>query len=236
MSSDLESLYSLAGLRSDRARNLSDATFRGVRFDRLLIGPGTPPDALVHVSRCKFRDCSVAGEFRVAPGVVLEDVIFDRMSSRDSFTINTQVILKNVVVCGAPKFGGLWVKPADLADSMRRSALQDWVDSARDGIDLMLDFSGFEAEETEVIGLPLSKLKWNHDKHVPVKLGWKDLDEWKRLNFPLTSFWSLSIRRLQSFHASEGVFALPSPSNRKYAQAMDEMSRLIESGILLKPA
>lgn len=229
---NFEALYALAGLRSDSARTVENASFVNAGFERLLIGPGTPPQSIVRMVNCTFLDCSVAGEFRIAPGVELEDVIFENIASPDLMTINTQTILKNVIVKGSPSSRGLWVKPADFADAERERLCQDWSSDASKTIECMLDFSEFHGEETEVVGLPLSKLKWNRERHVPVLLNWGVSEEWKRIGLPSSSYWSMRMRRLQTFGATEGVFSLPSPKSKKYAQTKEEMIRLIEVGLL----
>jgi hypothetical protein len=176
----------------------------------------------------------VAGEFRVAPGAELRNVLFENVSSPDSMIINTQTILNNVVVRGSPKSGGLWVKPADFVDPERKRDCLEWASADLENIACMLDFSEFDAEETEVLGLPLSKLRWNRERHVPVILGWKMSEEWRRLALPPTSYWSLSMKRLQTFGVNEGIFSLPSPRNKRYADAKNEMDRLVQAGLLPK--
>jgi hypothetical protein len=229
---NVETLYALGGLQSGGGRGIENENFVKVKLERLLIGPGTPPQSTVRVANCSFSDCSVVGEFRIAPGVELESVVFDNVTSPDLMTINTQTALRNVIVRGSSKLRGLWVKPADFADVERKRLCQDWSAAASDGVERMLDFSEFYGEEVEVVGLPLSKLRWNHEHHVPIFLDWIASEKWKQIGLPLTSYWSMRMKRLQAFNATAGVYSLPSPKNKKYAQTKEEMARLIDAGLL----
>lgn len=229
--SEIEDLHRLEGL-SPRSRALENARFDNKEFERLLIGPGIPPQSIVRVTNCVFSRCFVRGEFRVAPGVELSQVVFDSVSSPESMVINTQAVLNEVVVKGSPKTGGLWVRPAEFIDAERKQLYESWVSAASETVGLMLDFSDFDAEETEVIGLPLSKLKWNRERHAAIRLQWKDLEAWKQLGLSPTSFWSLRMKRLQSYGATEGVFALPCSQNDKCAKTMQELAQIKEAGLL----
>ncbi len=203
-----------------------------LQLERLLIGPGCPPESIVRLAKCFFSDCSVAGEFRVAPGVELESVVFDSIASPDLMTINTQSVLKNVIVRGASRSRGLWVKPANFQDAERECLCQDWSAAASEGVECMLDFSEFYGAEVEVVGLPLAKLRWNHEHHVPILLEWKATERWKQIDLPVTSYWWMRMKRLQTFNVTAGVFSLPSSKNKKYAQTKEEMARLIDAGLL----
>lgn len=229
---DVQAIYALAGLRPGGPRGIENANFENVEFERLVIGPGKPPTSIVRVMNCSFSDCSVAGPFMVAAGAELENVVFDNVSSPDLMTIDTQTVLKNVVVKGSSKLRGLWVKPSAFADAELKRLCVEWSSTASESISCMLDFSEFCGKETEVVGLPLSKLRWNRERHVPVLLEWKASAEWKRLDLPLTSYWSMSMKRLQMFGATEGIFSLPSPKDKNYVRTTEEMNRLIQVGLL----
>ncbi|KPC52549.1 hypothetical protein WG78_11915 [Amantichitinum ursilacus] len=110
--------------------------------------------------------------------------------------------------------------------------LKKWKERYDDSIHLMLDFSDFKGRQVEVLGLPLDKLKWNSELHIPMVRARFGKSVWKDLEFPLNSFWFMRFKRLELFDVSEGVFSLPSKSDKKYAQTMSEMQILIEGGFL----
>lgn len=228
----MEILDDLAGLRTDAERRLDGAKFENAKLQRLLFGPGVPPRALVRLKDCSFVDCAVGGEFRIAPGVELENVLFEEVTSPDAMTINTQSVLNRVTVKGSRKCGGLWVKPGSFQDPERKRLCEEWANAASESIDVMLDFSEYLADGTEVIGLPLAKLKWNSDLHFPLTMRGRAPAEWDELELPPNSFWSMAVKRLQMFDAAEGVFALPKESHRKYAQAQAEMPRVVDAGFI----
>lgn len=227
----MEILDSLAGLR-DTERRLEDAKFENARLQRLLLGPGSPPSAAVRLVNCSFIGCSVAGEFRIAPGVELRNVIFDGVTSPDAMTINTQTVLRHVVVKGSAKCGGLWVKPGVFQDPARQKHCEDWAAAESVSIDQMLDFSEYLAADTEVIGLPISKLKWNKELHFPITLEGRSAQDWDAMKLPANSFWSMAAKRLQMFDAKEGVFSLPTRTHRKYAEAQGELPRVVAAGFI----
>lgn len=121
-----------AGIRPGVSRTLENADFAYVKFERLLIGPGTPPQSTVRVANCSFSSCMVGGEFRIAPGVELENVVFVEVSSPDLMTINTEAVLKNVIVRGSSKLRGLWVKRGAFSNPERQRLCQGWSSAAAD--------------------------------------------------------------------------------------------------------
>jgi hypothetical protein len=176
------------------------------------------------------------------PGVELERVVFDSIESGDSMTIATQTVLREVVVKGSPMVGGLWVKPilADLAvgddsraQSLRRCA--QWAVEASRNTEWMLDFSEFDNPDTEVVGLPLSKLRWNRERHVALRMEWteSERERWRRLGLPEMSPWLLKLGRLKSFGPTEGVWSLP--PYKRHGQTNVEMMRLTDAGFLVLP-
>lgn len=234
VNSQISRLTNLFGANFDRPRELTDVTFEDLDFPRITVGPGAPPGAGVKLSRCVFANCVVGGEFRIAPGCELRDVVFDSVSSPDSLLIATQTVLSNVVVKGAPKCGGLWIKPAEIMDPVRMHSTSSWAEALNDGVELMLDFSEYRSDDVEVIGLPLSKLRWNASIHVPVDLAWTELPAWKLVRSGLGPFWSLRLKRLRSFKVNVGVFSLPAVGDKEYARTIDELTQLCECGIINK--
>ncbi|WP_291689656.1 hypothetical protein [Bradyrhizobium sp.] len=241
MSDNLEALRALRGPGRGKPRVLENASFVNTELS-IAIGPGDPPDAPVRVRNCSFSHCTAV--VHVMPGVELEGVVLDNVESPDSMTIATQTVLREVIVKGSPMIGGLWVKPilADravgddpLTQRLRRCA--QWAVAASQSTEWMLDFSEFDAPHTEVVGLPLSKLKWNRERHVALRLERtaSELERWRRLDLPVTSFWTLCMGRLKSFGATEGVFLMPLQWTKRYAQANEEKMQLMDAGFLVSP-
>jgi hypothetical protein len=226
----LDALYDLGGLHSRGERKLLDETFENEILERLLIGPGELPDHVVSVENCSFIKCKVKGEFRIAPGVKLQNVIFEDVISPDLMTINTQAVLDRVVVKGGAKTKGLWVKPAIIEDRDVSNEFSEWVRRSSNAVDWMLDFSGYEGGEIEVVGLPLNKIKWNTDRHIVINLDWSKTEVWQRLALPITGFFRLRMKRLQTFGVNSGVYSLPDISSKLYASAREELSKIISSG------
>ena len=239
MSDKLEALRALRGPGRGTPRVLENATFVNTELS-IGIGPGDPPDAPVQVRNCSFSYC--VGPVLVMPGVELESVVFDHIESGDSMTIATQTVLREVVVKGSPMIGGLWVKPIldDLAvgDDPRAQRLRrcaQWAVAASQSTEWMLDFSEFDHAETEVVGLPLSKLRWNRERHVALRMEWTapERERWRRIGLPEMSRWLQLLGRLKTFGATEGVWSLP--SYKRNAQTNEEMMRLMDAGFLVLP-
>jgi hypothetical protein len=99
----------------------------------------------------------------------------------------------------------------------------------------MLDFSEFDHAETEVVGLPLSKLRWNRERHVALRMEWtepeRERERWRRIGLPEMSRWLRLLGRLKTFGATEGVWSLP--SYKRNAQTNEEMMRLMDAGFLV---
>lgn len=231
---NIESLYSLGGLHVDGPRELSNITLADERLERLLIGPGRPPASTVLLKDSAFTRCAIRGELRIAPGVALENVLFDDVRAPDMMTVSAQAALDRVIVKGGRASVGLWVKPSDFATPSDRQECEAWAASRQNAASWMLDFSQLESKEVEVVGLPLDKLRWNSERHVALKLERFQGSAWKELNLAPTSFWRLRLKRLELFGAAEGVFSLPLEGDKKYVQTKEEMLCLIREGILVR--
>ena len=230
---ELRRLFSLSGVNWSGPRGLENASFADTTLPRLLIGPGLPPFASVRVANCSFRNCRIQGEMRIAPGVELESVVFDNVSAPDGMLINTPTILRNVTVNGSVKKRGLWVKPSSAPmDADTKERYREWTDRAAGDRRTMLDFSGLDAPDTEVVGLPLSQLRWNPAWHLPMLREWKDSEAWRRLDFPAMSPLWVRMRRLERFDAAAGVFSLPSDT-KKPSLFLEQVHQLIDAGIVL---
>ncbi|MES2161414.1 MAG: hypothetical protein V4476_09695 [Pseudomonadota bacterium] len=233
MDHKLETLYSLGGgLRNTGPRELVNAHFNGESLERLLIGPGALPDSVVSMRNCSFSKCSIKEVFLIHGGVILDNVVFDSLRFPDMATISAQTVFNRVVFKGKMKGSGLWVKPLQFADPAMRPIYDQWASDAWSSIDWMLDISELETKEVEIVGLPASKLRWNPERHVVVKREWVSSDAWKELNFPFSSFWRQRVKRLDAFNVTEGLYSLPLPEEKIYLQAKEDMSRLIECGLL----
>jgi hypothetical protein len=94
----------------------------------------------------------------------------------------------------------------------------------------MLDFTDYEGDEVEVVGLPLNKVRWNKDRHVVIRSEWMSTDAWVKLALPIAGFFRMRMRRLQTFCADEGIYSLPPVGSKLRAVAEDELKRMIEIG------
>lgn len=99
-------------------------------------------------------------------------------------------------------------------------------------VELAIDFSGLAAPDSEVVGIPLSKLKWDPEIHIPVSLSWKDSEHWNDLELSPRSYWRMNLLRLRDFNCTEGVFTAPFPGERNYEIKMEELARIESAGIL----
>jgi hypothetical protein len=228
---DLTSVYALAGPSEGASRELREANFDRLRFDRLLFGPGTPEGGLVTVSRCSFIKCKVDGSFRIAHGVQMDDVLFEDMRSPDAMIINTQTVLSRVVITGGKNASSLWVKPSETERS--RPALAAWLETAPQN-EFALDFSNLQSH-AEVVGLPLSRLRWNPEFHVPLTLDWVSNPTWSNLGLTPNGFWERRVLRLRDSGCTEGVFTLPDRSSKLHNAAMKELDGMQAAGFVKLP-
>lgn len=225
-------LYNLGGISSQGPRQLMNSKFDSEKLDCLVIGPGIVPDGMVVLENCSFERCVICGDFRIARYSVVSNVLFNDVRSPDSLTISNEAVLDNVVVKGGRKCAGLWVKPSGTLNTLEREIAKTWASVLAKDISTMLDFSGLEENEVEVVGLPLSKLRWNPEQHIALRREkFKGID-WDAMGISKNSYWRIWAKRLALFDASEGVFSLPLKSDKKYDQTLAEMLILSESGLL----
>jgi len=231
MNDAVERVHALGGLRSSGARALSDCSFVKEKFRRLLFGPADPVAGVtVDVSECAFVSCSVGGEFAVSHGVSMSSILFDDIRASEGMVVSSASILDGVVVRGGRKSASLWCKPPYGGDVSPE--IIDWAKRGMDNVDLAIDFSGLSAPDTEVIGIPLSKLRWNPELHVAVSKKWELADRWAELALPSNSYWRMLLQRLDDFDCDEGIFSLPLPGDRNYERKREELARIEEAGIL----
>lgn len=231
MSDAVERVDALGGLRSSGARALSDCSFVKEKFRRLLFGPADPLAGFtVDVSECAFVSCSVGGEFAVSHGVSMSSTLFDNIRASESMVVSSASILDGVVVRGGRKSASLWCKPPYGGDVSQE--MIDWAKRGMENVDLAIDFSGLSAPETEVIGIPLSKLRWNPELHVVVSRRWEMSDCWAELELPTNSYWRMLLQRLDDFDSDEGIFSMPLPGDRNYEIKMEELARIEEAGLI----
>lgn len=228
-------LPSLNGLSSETP-TLVDLNLVNARLPQLVIEPGRPPESAVTVKRCTFSRCTVEGNFAIYPGAVLHDVTFEDTSSPDVMIVGTETVLRRVVVRGGKRSSSLFVKPmaADQFGADRKRELDAWIAAQEDTETLMLDFAGLHAD-VEVVGLPLTQLRWDPVRHVAWKATDVNYEVCKKLGFPSNSYVSLTSRRLSLFGAAEGVWAHPASFSRKYSQFVDEVDLLRREGLLTIP-
>lgn len=227
---DLDALYSLSGPSRGEARTLVGRKYFNEKFERLLFGPGDPFSGEILVDGCEFVSCSTNSTFAVSDGVHMRSVIFEEVRAPDAMRISSAAILDNVVVKGGRRAAGLWCNPpyeGDVSEDVVR-----WARSGMADVDLALDFSGLAAPDSEVVGIPLSKLKWNPEIHIPVFVSWEDSEYWSELDLPRKSFWRILVSRLRNLDCSEGVFTIPFPGDRNYDLKMEELARIEDAGIL----
>lgn len=230
MVDDIERQYALAGPYENGLRSLVGVTYSKKRFERLLFGPANPFSGGVEVENCKFISCSTDSTFSITHGVRMRHVLFDDIRAPDAMLISAATVLQDVTVRGGKKAAALWCKPPSQGDVS--DALLEWSRAEMVGVELAIDFSELSARDSEVVGIPLSKLKWNPEIHIPVSLSWKDSIYWNELELSPRSYWRINLLRLQDFNCTEGVFTVPFPGDRNYDLKMDELARIEDAGIL----
>ncbi|MET4618014.1 hypothetical protein ABIA71_003617 [Stenotrophomonas sp. 2619] len=227
---DIERLYNLAGPSQNSRRSLVGRKYSRKKFDRLLFGPGDPFCGGVDVRDCEFVSCSTDTRFAVSHGVHMQSVLFDEVRAPDAMIVSSATVLQNVVVRGGRKAAGLWCNPP--LDGDVSEALLEWSRRGMAGVGLAIDLSGLAAPDSEVVGIPLSKLKWNPEIHIPVSTSWESSDCWGELDIPQKSFWRIPISRLRDCNCSEGLFTIPFPGDRGYEAKMEELARIESAGLL----
>lgn len=236
MATDLDTLFDLGGVRtSGGPRKLSGATFTGEVFPRFWIGPGVPPDACVSIVDSTFSKCVFEGNFRVAPGTIIENVLFDQPRITGMMVFNTESVLSGLVLKGGHECGGLWVKPSasfSPAEKQATAVAKEWAQSKWDSIPLMIDFSELDPVELEVVGLPLEKLRWNRTRQVAISLSRFRRDVLDSMALPPGNYWWHRLRALQLFRTSEGVFALPHENQKNYSEVMHQRDELLQAGVI----
>ena len=227
---DFRILYSLAGPSRVGERSLIGQKFSKEKFDRLLFGPGDPSSGVVVVKDCEFVSCSTDSTFAVSQGVHMSSVVFDDVRAPDAMMVSAAAVLENVVIRGGKRSAGLWCAPPFEGDV--GEDVLEWSKAAMAGVELAIDFSELSAPDSEVVGIPLSKLKWNPEIHIPVFTAWSDSECWNELNLPKKSFWRMLVSRLRNMGCSEGVFTIPFPGDRNYDLKMEELARIEGAGLL----
>lgn len=236
MPTNLETLQDLSGARAGGGpRTLSGATFDGAVFPRFLVGPGVPPDACVSIIDSTFGNCVIEGRFRVAPGSIIENVSFDATRIDEMMIFNCESVLSGLVLKGGRECGGLWVKPSASmtpAVAQATAAAKAWAQSRWDAIPCMIDFSEFDPQQVEVVGLPLEKLRWNKSRHVAISHARLRVDVLDAMGLPAGNFWWHKLRALQLFRASEGIFSLPREDQDNHTDVMRQRDELLRAGVL----
>lgn len=212
---------------------IADREFDNQGFSQISIGPGLPPERFFCVRNTRFRRCVVSpGEFVIRGGVELTNVEFDSVSSRDSLIISTNSVLNGVSIRGAIAAGGLWIRPDEVLDQEKYAVRQRWVAQRSSDIDVFVDFTQFDCENIEVVGLPLDKLRFNHDLHVAIREEWRHRVDLS--GFPPAGFFRNALRRLKTYGAAEGVFASPRRNSHRWSEFRREAELLLAVGIDLR--
>ena len=227
---DVERQYALAGPCENGLRSLVGVSYSKRRFERLLFGPCSPFTGGVEVENCKFISCSTDSTFSVAHGVRMRHVLFDDVRAPDAMLVSSATVLQDVIIRGGKKAAALWCKPPSHGDV--NDALLEWSKAEMANVKLAIDFSELSARDSEVVGIPLSKLRWNPEIHIPVSLSWRESAHWDELELSPRSFWRINLLRLQDFNCPEGVFTVPFPGDRNFDLKMDELARIEDAGIL----
>lgn len=211
----------------------SGQIFTGQRFETLSLGPNKNLDRVVEITDCRFVNCRIApGEFVFRAGVALRRVVFEDVTASDGLVISANAFLDRVVMKGRRNSGGLWIKPDEVTDPALALRYKEWLRVASEGVDCMLDISEFDAPEISVMGLPLSKVVINKERHVVIRRSWRKAVDWAGLGIGPTSFWRIRIGYIDGFDVDEGVFGLPSASHKNYATVMGELSALRRLGFV----
>lgn len=106
------------------------------------------------------------------------------------------------------------------------------LDEALSSIELALDISDYWGGEVTILGYPIEKIAINPCFHVAVFADWKSKVDWSQLSIPPNSFWRMRLRYLNKLNYEEGVFSLPSESDRRFKETRTEAGILRDVGVL----
>lgn len=232
MVDDIEILYSLAGPSQTHRRSLIGRKYSNANFERLLFGPGDPFSGGVEIKDCEFVSCSTESTFSISQGVHMQSVLFDGVRSPDAMMVSSASILENIVVRGGKKVARLWCKPPSEGD-VSEAALQ-WSKAGMAHVELAIDLSELAAEDSLIVGVPLSKLRWNPEIHVPVFASWRDSPSWDDLDLARNSLWRMFVTKVRNSGCAEGLFTAPFPHQKSHIQFMEELARIESAGLLVR--
>ena len=191
----------------------------GKRFRNLDINPKMGQTIIIRDTT--FENCSVSpGTFVVSKGVVLERVEILNLDCGDAIRIDSDVILKEVVISGS-KPSLLMIQPE--SEDLSTSALPEEVSFS-------VDVSRFDGEVC-IIGIPSSSVKRNPDRHVIVKSSWDSTIDFQGLGIGPYSYWMIYLDKILDFNASDGVFSLPLESDPTYKETIKEKAILEKAGV-----
>lgn len=201
-------------------------------FAELVFGPVKTPGLDYVVEECKFINCQVRpGTYEVNDGVLLKNVLFDNVICGDMFTISSNAVLDRVIIRGGAKSRGLWIKPLEVLDPALDRAFRAWAAEETKHVSMMLDISEYRGWEVEILGLPIEKVVIDPNQHFVVTRKWHEVD-WDRLGISRTSFWRITLMRLDDFEVETGIYTLPRKGERKFEQRMQELEKLKDIGLL----
>lgn len=198
---------------------LSNGSFRNCQFSELKIAP--PLGATAAIRNTVFIDCVTSpGTCVIRSGVTLEHVLFSNLDCGDALRISSEVALREVVIKGR--------KPRSLI--VRPESDRGFVTRTPDDCDYQLDVSEFDGE-IEIVGLRGNMVRKDSDRQVTVRASWKEDVDWQKLAIGPFSYWRIVTTKLSLFEAAEGVFSLPKPSRKHYAETMREKKSLENLGL-----
>lgn len=233
MNSDIR--LSCRGSNDDLQEFLAGTVFDGKTFEAISLGPVNVPEQRMLIHDVVFRNCEIkSGEFVIRSGVEVERVVFDGVESQDSLVISTHAYISEITLKGAPKHGGLWVRPDEMFNPSEYQRLSEWVQNKihESKSSFMLDITDYRSSNIEILGLPPDKIRYNPDFHVLIEAAWRDTVDWTGLGVSLRGFWGMCLLRIRDFGVDCGVFDLPGPDDRQHRQVLDEAATLRGAGVI----
>ncbi|WP_447591434.1 hypothetical protein [Stenotrophomonas rhizophila] len=229
---DIERLCNLAGPPQNGRRSLIGRKYFNENFERLLFGPGDPFSGGVEIRDCEFIACSTDSTFSISQGVHMQSVLFDGVRSPDAMMVSSASVLENIVVRGGKKVARLWCKPPSEGDVSE--AVLQWSKAGMAHVELAIDLSELAAEDSLILGIPLSKLRWNPEIHVPVLASWRDSPSWDDLDLARNSLWRIFVTKVRNSGCAEGLFTATFPHQKSHIQFTEEMARIESAGLLVR--
>lgn len=196
---------------------LRNKSYSNETFD-LLIVPVKKENTFT-ISNSTFENCKTEYGFFFQKNHILKNVSFINFDCGDTLHISNEAIIENLKISGKkPKM--VFISSEDEPTSI----LQKFDSLALD----IYDFYG----NVNIIGIPLHRVKFNTERHVPLRKALLQNVNWEKLNLDTTCYWRLALRKIINSDAEEGIFSLPKKTQKNYEKTVNDLKILKEHGYI----